>query len=801
MVVGALAAAFAQEPWSEPPPEIAAALEASVLPEWWTLPGGRALEVRPVLYPPLAELARPMLPLAGVRVDVERHAPYRDRAWVDPVLVDDDGRRTPLPLPEGRRLRTVTASADGSHLAVQLSGPDGIELWTWRRGELTRVGDLLVDPLFGSTWSFLPDQTSLVVKTVPAGQGPLPARPAVPVGPEIRTARGATASSTYEARDLLTDAWSDEVFTHFATTQLVVVDTDTGAVRPLGTPGVYAGVSPSPDGAWLLVERLQPPWSHRVIWDQFARTVEVWTLPDGAVAKTLATLPAAEQIPIHGVATGMRSASWQASAPATLVWLEALDGGDWSVEVPHRDRMLARSAPFDAPAREVYLGTHRIQGWWWGRDGLLVVEEYERARRWRHVRTVDVDDGPASTKPWFDLSRNDRYADPGDPVLHTLPDGRTLLAQDGDAVFYSGVGGTPEGDRPFLDRRSLDDGTTTRLWRSAADRYERFRGFVDERFDRLWILSESWQAPPNLSTLSSPKKVKGAPAGEATLAWKARPVTAIADPAPELRRITRETVTYTRADGVPLSFVLYLPPGWKSGDRPLPTVLHAYPREFSDPVTAGQITGSDQQFLRLTGPTPLFFALHGYAVLDNTTMPVLGDPDTAYDTFVPQLVASAQAAIDEAVRRGVTDRDRVGVTGHSHGGLMTATLLAHSDLFKAGIARSGAYNHTIRPFGFQSERRTLWEAKETYLGLSPVMFAPQLREPILIIHGARDENPGTIPFQSERLFEAIRGAGGTARWLSLPYEGHGYVAEESVKHVLAEQLAWFDRYVRDMNPP
>jgi dipeptidyl aminopeptidase/acylaminoacyl peptidase len=264
---------------------------------------------------------------------------------------------------------------------------------------------------------------------------------------------------------------------------------------------------------------------------------------------------------------------------------------------------------------------------------------------------------------------------------------------------------------------------------------------------------------------------------------------------------TRAPLTYTRADGVPLSFTLYTPPGWKAGDPPLPTVVHAYPREFSDPATAGQVSGSEQQFLRPYGPTPLYFALHGYAVLDNTTMPVLGDPDTAYDTFVEQLVASAKAAVDEAVRRGVTDRDRVGVTGHSHGGLMTATLLAHSDLFKAGIARSGAYNHTIRPFGFQSERRTLWEARETYLGLSPVMFAPQLKEPLLLIHGARDENPGTIPFQSERLFEAIRGSGGTARWVSLPFEGHGYAALESVKHVLAEQLAWFDRYVRDMAPP
>ena len=276
-------------------------------------------------------------------------------------------------------------------------------------------------------------------------------------------------------------------------------------------------------------------------------------------------------------------------------------------------------------------------------------------------------------------------------------------------------------------------------------------------------------------------------------------VTTFPDPVPVLRGIERRIVTYERDDGTPLSFTLYLPPGYEEGTR-LPTVVYAYPREFSDASTAGQVRGSEKRFTRFGGPSHLFFLLRGYAVLHSTRMPVIGDPDTMYDTFVEQLVAGAKAAVDKAVEMGVADPDRIGVTGHSHGGLMTVTLLAHSDLFRAGIARSGSYNHTIRPFGFQSERRTLWEAPGTYAHLSPVMHAPKINEPLLLIHGEIDENPGTIPFQSERLFEAVRGCGGTVRLLMLPFEGHGYRARESVEHVLWEQLEWFDRYVKNAQP-
>ncbi len=274
------------------------------------------------------------------------------------------------------------------------------------------------------------------------------------------------------------------------------------------------------------------------------------------------------------------------------------------------------------------------------------------------------------------------------------------------------------------------------------------------------------------------------------------PVTHFEDPTPELRQIEKRIVRYEREDGVPLSFQLLLPPGYQEGTA-LPTVIYAYPQEFASASTAGQVRGSTRRFMRLYGASHLYFLLQGYAVLDQTAMPMVGDPETTYNTFVPQLVADAEAAVVKAVEMGVTDPERIGVIGHSHGGLMVANLLAHTDLFKAGIARSGSYNKTTQPFGFQSERRSLFEARDVYIQVSPTFFADQVNEPVLIIHGNDDSNPGTLTFQSEVFYEAVRGSGGTARLVLLPFEDHGYRSKESIEHVLWEQVRWFDTYVKE----
>jgi dipeptidyl aminopeptidase/acylaminoacyl peptidase len=444
---------------------------------------------------------------------------------------------------------------------------------------------------------------------------------------------------------------------------------------------------------------------------------------------------------------------------------------------------------------------HRLSSLVWGAaGGLALYEENDWERRWTRTYAIDVDTPGLARRLIWDRSENERYKQPGSPVLRVLPTGGWVMQQEGDWIYLSGVGASPEGDRPFLDRFDLTTLASERLFRCDRTVYESFVAWLDAPAGRFMTRREGPDEPPNycLRTLGGTRPGRSEP-GAAVRTSSVRPLTRFRDPTPQLRAIRKEIVTYARQDGVPLSFTLYLPPGYRKGTR-LPTVLWAYPLEYSDPGTAGQVSGSDRRFTMFGGASPLFLLLAGYAVLYNTAMPVIGHPDSVYDTFVDQITANAKAAIDKAVALGVTDPERVGVAGHSHGGLMTANLLAHSDLFRAGIARSGAYNHTLRPFGFQTERRTLYEARDVYIHLSPLMHADKIDEPLLLMHGEIDANPGTIPMQSEMLYRAVVGTGGTARLVMLPYESHGYEARESVEHALYEQQVWFDRYVKNAAP-
>jgi dipeptidyl aminopeptidase/acylaminoacyl peptidase len=562
----------------------------------------------------------------------------------------------------------------------------------------------------------------------------------------------------------------------------------------IGEPAVYANADFSPDGAYLLVEYLVGPWSHAVPWWRFAHEIEVWD-PEGQLVAKVASQPLADRVPIHGVPLGPRSVSWRATAPHELYWIEALDGGNPVAEADHRDRLMRLRAPFDGKPEEIFKAEHRIVSWsgnWGAERGTLMLTQYERIRRWRHTWLLDVDEG--ASRLWFDLNVSDRYSSPGSPLKRPLPNGRWVLHQKGNSIYFSGSGATKAGDRPFLDLRSMESAEVHRLFRCDPERYEYFVAFAGGE-DRFVLRSESAVDVPNYYLVTLGKKID-APEGEASRAFTRRPITRFEDPTPELRQIEKRLVRYERKDGVPLSFQLMLPPGYEAGTR-LPTVLYAYPREYSDPSTAGQVRGSTRRFSRFYGASHLFFLLQGYAVLDRTEMPMIGDPETTYDTFVPQLVADAEAAVAKAVEIGIADHDRIGIIGHSHGGLMVANLLAHTDLFRAGIARSGSHNKTMQPFGFQSERRSLFEARDVYIELSPTFFADQVNEPVLVIHGKDDSNPGTLTIQSEVFFEAVRGSGGTARLVLLPFEDHGYRAKESIEHVLWEQIRWFDMFVKN----
>jgi dipeptidyl aminopeptidase/acylaminoacyl peptidase len=549
-------------------------------------------------------------------------------------------------------------------------------------------------------------------------------------------------------------------------------------------------VEPSPSGEYLLIARIQRPYSYLHPASAFPKEVEIWNLK-GEVVASIASLPLADQVPIEGVPTGPRGFQWQPTEPAMLLWVEALDDGDPKKKVPHRDKVmmldvatLAKGNP--TPTQEVARMEHRYAGITWGeKNGLALLRDYDRDRRWSRTFLFNVNVPQEPHQLLFDRSINDRYGDPGTPLMKPLPNGQRVLWQDGDNIYLSGSGASPKGDRPFLDRFNLKTKQSERLWQCDEQAYESVVALLDEKASKFITRYEDPNTPPNYYLHLRAANSEGKKA-----------LTNFTDPTPVLRQIKKEKVVYKRPDGVQLSFTLYYPPGYEKGKR-YPAVVWAYPREFNDPATAGQVIGSTQRFTTLGGSSHLFFLLAGYVVLDDATMPVVGDPETANNTFIQQIVASAKAAIDKADEMGVIDPKRVGVGGHSYGAFMTANLLAHSDLFRAGIARSGAYNRTLTPFGFQNERRTFWEAPEIYMQMSPFTHAHKIKTPLLLIHGAADNNPGTFPMQSERLYQAVRGNGGNVRLVLLPHEAHGYAAWESIEHTLYEMVAWFDKYVKN----
>lgn len=775
-----------QAPYKLPPKEVIDILDAPPFPRAVPSPrGGLMLLADYEAMPPISDLAQPLLRLAGIRITPRTNGRQQLMFHTALSLVSlRDGKTRKVALPEAVKMGFPQWSHDGRWIAFVRYKEDGTELWVVNAmtAEARQLTPAILNSVLGLGFSWQPDSRHLIVNTIVEARGNPPQAPAVPVGPIIEESYGKVSKvATYQ--DLLKSPFDDSLFEYYATSQLIEVDAADGATRKIGPPCIYMFAEPSPDGKYLLVRRIKKPFSHSVPVFGFARTLEVWD-KDGGLIKVLADLPAAEEVPMNGVPTGPRSPEWQPLRPSTLVWVEALDGGDPEKEIAFRDRLLALSAPFSSDPQEVQNIQHRYWGLeWLATPATALVSEYDWKRRWQTTTLINIENPQAARRKIFDLSSQDDYADPGSVVMTTTLAGEQIALQDKDWIYLSGAGASPQGDRPFLDKMSLKTLEKKRLFACPEGRYEAFVAFPGESRDRILINSESPTEPPNyyLSDLKTKKKTA---------------LTDFRDPAPQLTGLKKELIKYKRTDGVELSGTLYLPPGTTPGVR-LPVVIWAYPLEYSDSRTAGQVRDSPYRFTFLRGSSQLFFVTQGYAVLDGAQMPVIGDPKTMNDTYVAQIVSNAQAAIDTLDKMGVGDPKRVGVGGHSYGAFMTANLLAHCDLFAAGIGRSGAYNRTLTPFGFQAERRTLWEARDTYINMSPFMHADKINEPLLLIHGEADNNSGTYPIQSERLFAAIKGFGGTARLVMLPNESHGYSARESILHVLAEMFEWFDKYVKN----
>jgi dipeptidyl aminopeptidase/acylaminoacyl peptidase len=778
-------------PYLEPDADIVAIIDAPPTPAASLSPDERwLLLVHYESHPPIELLARPILRLGGIRVDPVRRSRQRTLRLVGLTLVEvATGNHRVIEVPDGADVSVPHWSPDSARFVFTLDADDRVAAWIGDAATATArpipgvvVNDVLVGGHQGGEgplrWSR--DSRSVLALTVPAERvGAVPPPPAPPEPRIEETAGKQTQMATFQ--DLLASIEDEDRFEDLATSQLVRIDVDDLTVVPVGGPGLLVDVEESPDGRHLFALRLDRPFSFRVPYPYFTRRAEIWDAATAEPELVVAPLPVADEVPRQGVPVGPRSFHWHENRPASLLWIEALDEGDPMVKAEHRDVVRGVDAPFTDAARDVFRTEQRCLGWYdlEETDRLLVVE-HDRDRRWRTTSLFALDgaDGPRVV---FDRSVNDAYGDPGTPLFVRHPEGRSTAKQEDGAIFLRGNGATPEGNRPFVDRFDLETGTTERLHASPSGALEPVVALL-RGGEAVLVRRESPTEPPNFVVVERSDGTR-------------RPLTSFADPHPQLTGMRKSIRTHHRSDGVPLNGVLHLPPGHDpERDGRLPLVVWAYPLDYGDADTAGQVRGSDLSFTRLAASAPIWFVLRGYAVLMDATMPVIGDPETMNDTYIEQVVDAATAHVDALDADGIIDRDRVLVAGHSYGGFMTANLLAHTDLFAAGIARSGAYNRTLTPFGFQTERRSFWEAPWVYDAVSPFRHADRITAPLLLIHGAADNNPGTFTVQSERLFQALQGTGGTARLVLLPHEAHGYAARESVLHVLAEQFAWAERW-------
>ena len=767
---------------------------------------------------PLAELTRPELRIAGLRLDPATSAASRRRTRNGLTLKRlRDGAAIALTgLPDPLRADHLSWSPDGARFAFTHTEDDDVELWVAEvaGGAARRVLDEVRAMFRDAPYHWLPDGSGLVARVaveegaarrifggvgaasrlLPGGvrfaartarnrlggdDGPLPT-------PVIQETTGRVAPvRTYQ--DLLTSPQDEALFLHHGTARVVTVDLD-GKTEEIAGPGIIRDAVPSPDGDYLLVTTIHQPFSYLVPYSRFPQRIEVRDR-DGAVVREVADLPLMEEIPIgrDSAPIGPRRVAWRGDRDATLVWIEARDGGDPHAEAPVRDELVQLAAPFEGDPETLLQAPLRLTGAVFGGGRGVAIS------RWWLTRAEQIWSLPTAGtgEPMlaFDTSYEDRYAAPGAPMTGRNERGARVLltSADGSKAYLTAEGASPEGNRPFVDEWDLESGAVRRLFRSDADSYETPLALLDPEAGLLLTRRETRLSPPNYFL----RDLGGA--GEA------RAITDFPHPYPDLEGAGRELIRYSRDDGVELTALLHTPPGYDPArDGRLPLLVWAYPREYKSAAAAAQVRDSPQRFSFVSWGSALYWLTQGYAVMENATMPIIGEGDREpNDRYVEQLVASGRAAVDEAVRRGVADPERTAIAGHSYGAFMTANLLAHSDIFRAGIARSGAFNRTLTPFGFQSEQRTFWEAPEVYFRMSPFMHADQVNEPILLVHGAADNNSGTFPIQSRRFYHALKGHGAVARLVMLPHESHGYAARESVMHTLWEQHRWLERHVKN----
>ena len=740
-------------------------------------------------YKSISELSEKELRLAGLRINPVTNIGSRTTFYTNLKVkkVGSNTTKQVTGLPENPRLSGFSWSPNEKMIACLNTTEKGVEVWVLNiaDGSVAKITSANINANMGSTLNWFKDNEHLLVKTLPSDRKPLiNTSIAVPTGPTVSVSDGSKAQNrTYQ--DLLKTPNDEFNFEQLASSEIKKVSIQ-GKIESFLPSEMYRGISFSPDGNYVMVTKIKRPFSYLVTYTRFPYDNEIYDL-NGTLVKTVNKIPLDEVRPkgFMSTRTGKRNMNWRNDKGATLVWAEALDGGDPSKNVKYRDAVYELSAPFNATPKLILKTLQRFSGIEWGNDKVAIAFDYWWNTRNTKTYLFNPSDKNEAPKIISDRSYQDVYSDPGNFVSSKNEFNRSVLDIQKNKLFLMGSGYSKEGQFPFVDEYDVKTNKTKRLYQSKyTNKLESLNAAIDMKKGEILVRIESQTAYPNYYIRNIKKESLQA-------------ITDFENPFKSLENVDKRVISYQRNDGLDLEGTLYLPLNYVKGKK-YPMILWAYPREYKDKASASQSTANPNEFVYPYWGSPIYWITKGYVVLDDAAFPIVGEgKKEPNDKFRSQLVGNAKAAIDAVDNLGYIDREKVAVGGHSYGAFMTANLLSHSNLFAAGIARSGAYNRTLTPFGFQSEERSYWEAPEVYYNMSPFMNADKMKTPLLLIHGVADNNSGTYPLQSERYFNALKGLGATVRLVMLPKESHGYRAKESIMHMLWEQDQWLDKYVKN----
>ncbi|GGG53859.1 alpha/beta hydrolase family protein [Bizionia arctica] len=737
------------------------------------------------------ELSETEMRLGGLRINPITNIGSRTRYYIDvKVKNGKDAKEINISgLPENGRFANFTWSPNQEYMAFTNTITSGVELWVLdiNKAQASKLSQPNLNANMGNPFTWFKDSHAILVTTLPANRKALiDTKEAIPTGPTISVSEAGVKAQNRTYQDLLKNENDEYNFELLAQAELYKFNLD-GTSTLWKKSDMYRDLSFSPDGNYVMITTINRPFSYLVPYYRFPSSTTIYNV-NGDFVNTFLEVPLIEDLPQGFMAerTGKRDISWRNDKPATLIWAEALDGGDPENDVAFRDEVFQQEAPFTGKIRSLLKTKDRFRFIQWGDDNTALAYDYWWNTRNTRTYLFNPSNNKQEPKVVFDRNYQDVYSNPGNFVTKKNHFDEYVLDLDKNNAFLTGDGYSDAGKFPFIDEINLENLKTTRLYQSTlTEQVEDISMALNANKGEYIVRIESKNEYPNYYIRNIKKRIG------------LIPLTQFENPFISIQNVQKEVIKYNRADGLELTGTLYLPTDYEAGKK-YPMIMWAYPAEFKDKSSAGQNTKSSNEFTYPYYGSPIYWVTRGYVVLDDASFPIVGEGDEQpNDTFIVQLVSNAKAAIDAVDTLGYIDRDKVAVGGHSYGAFMTANLLSHSNLFAAGIARSGAYNRTLTPFGFQSEERNYWEAPEIYYEMSPFMHADTMKTPLLLIHGEADNNSGTYPLQSERYFNALKGLGAPVRLVMLPKESHGYAAKESILHLLWEQDEWLETYVKN----